>query len=263
MFTADDVNRMREENDVNGLILVLKSKSDPLIKWLAAKSLGDVGEPGDLTVKAALQNCLTGDPMVAAGASTALAQLKKQEMTGMVGVEKAILSPVKRWMVHRKLFLWGGVILLIGICIEMFWMIQLGDEFNPSIWTMLPLSIGPILGLTLFSLGLSGITKFSSEQITPLIEAVLKQNAEKVQSRIDSGDSIIETDATGQTALHWAAKYKSVTIVELLLEAGANVNAKDKNGTTPLQNAQKNAKPEIIETLGGVPTELIAQPQNK
>jgi Ca2+/Na+ antiporter len=48
-----------------------------------------------------------------------------------------------------------------------------------------------------------------------------------------------------------------------LLDSGADVKAKDKNGVTLLQIAQKNTNPEIIEALGEVPTESAAQPQKK
>ena len=87
------------------------------------------------------------------------------------------------------------------------------------------------------------------QRITPLIEAVQKQNVDAVRSRIEAGDSIKATDSYGQTALHWATKDKSVEIVQLLLDAGANPRARDEDGDTPLQNAAKNANPAIAEAL--------------
>jgi cytohesin len=87
------------------------------------------------------------------------------------------------------------------------------------------------------------------QRITPLIKAVQKQNVDAVRSRIQAGDNIEATDSYGQTALHWATKYKSVEIVQLLLDAGADPSAKDEDGDTPLQNAQKNANPAIAEAL--------------
>ena len=70
-----------------------------------------------------------------------------------------------------------------------------------------------------------------------------------MRARIEAGDNIEETDSYGQTALHWAAKYKSTVIVQLLLEVGANINAKDEDGDTPLQNAKKNTNPGIAEAF--------------
>ncbi|MBC8870054.1 MAG: ankyrin repeat domain-containing protein [Planctomycetes bacterium] len=93
------------------------------------------------------------------------------------------------------------------------------------------------------------------QRITPLIDAVQKQNVDAVKSRIEAGDDIEGTDSFGETALHWAAKDKSAEIVRLLVKAGANVNAQDEDGDTPLQNAEKNACFAIAEILGRSCTE--------
>jgi ankyrin repeat protein len=87
------------------------------------------------------------------------------------------------------------------------------------------------------------------QRITPLIEAVQKQNVEAVRTRIGAGDDVGATDSYGQTALHWATKYDSVEIVELLVAAGANPSARDEDGDTPLGNAQKNSNPLIASAL--------------
>lgn len=84
---------------------------------------------------------------------------------------------------------------------------------------------------------------------TPLIDAVQKEDVEKVRSQIEAGVNIEATDSYGQTALHWAAKYDSAEIVQLLLDAGANINAKDEDGDTPLQNAKKNTNPGIADAF--------------
>lgn len=91
--------------------------------------------------------------------------------------------------------------------------------------------------------------KVRKQRITPLIEAVQKQDVDAVRSRIEAGDNIKATDSYGQTALHWATKGESAEIVQLLLDAGADFNAKDEDGDTPLQNAEKNAYPAIAEAL--------------
>ena len=46
-------------------------------------------------------------------------------------------------------------------------------------------------------------------------------------------------DNDGRTALHWAAYYNYGDIAQLLLDAGANPNKKDKEGLTPLQLARR------------------------
>ncbi len=58
---------------------------------------------------------------------------------------------------------------------------------------------------------------------------------ELVQYFIDNGADIHAKDAKdGQTPLHWAAKYSSEEVVTLLVQLGANMEAKDDSGKTPL-----------------------------
>ncbi|VDD88128.1 unnamed protein product [Enterobius vermicularis] len=49
------------------------------------------------------------------------------------------------------------------------------------------------------------------------------------------------------TALHWAAFNGYFDVVKYLVEAGANVDAKNSKGETPLDIARKKAHTNIIE----------------
>jgi ankyrin repeat protein len=53
----------------------------------------------------------------------------------------------------------------------------------------------------------------------------------------------------GQTPLHRAALRSRKTVAEMLLDHGANVNAKDWYGKTPLTLAKENSHTEIVELL--------------
>jgi hypothetical protein len=66
-----------------------------------------------------------------------------------------------------------------------------------------------------------------------LINAVQERNIEAVKKAIDDGASVNAYDwlESGSTLLHYA---ETKEIVELLITNGANVNAKNKNGETPL-----------------------------
>ena len=47
-------------------------------------------------------------------------------------------------------------------------------------------------------------------------------------------------DYNNQTALHYAAKFGNSTVAHYLISFGAYVNARDKDGETPLHLAVKN-----------------------
>ena len=55
----------------------------------------------------------------------------------------------------------------------------------------------------------------------------------------------------GQTLLHWAAAYtEKSSVIELLLDRGADINARDMNSFTPLHWAARDNKgPTVMELL--------------
>ena len=69
--------------------------------------------------------------------------------------------------------------------------------------------------------------------------AVLKSNAPIVQVLLDNGADIEikAKDVFEATPLIWAAYWGIPEMVRVLLEAGANINAEDANGFTPLDAA--------------------------
>ena len=56
----------------------------------------------------------------------------------------------------------------------------------------------------------------------------------KVQDLIERGADVNAKDNGGYTPLHWASYNDSIAIAKLLLDAGADLEAKDKWGRTPL-----------------------------
>lgn len=74
-----------------------------------------------------------------------------------------------------------------------------------------------------------------------LLDALLKpkENALKITEMIPkmAAEALQETDANGWTALHWAVLLNERIFVELLVEAGASVNALDTGRRVPLNLA--------------------------
>jgi glutaminase len=67
------------------------------------------------------------------------------------------------------------------------------------------------------------------------------------------------SDYDGRTPLHLAASEGHMEVVKLLLEKGAPVNAKDRWGGTPLEDAERGRHEEIKQILisnGGSRTEF-------
>jgi len=61
---------------------------------------------------------------------------------------------------------------------------------------------------------------------------------ETVALLLAGGADVNAQDGDGQTPLHWAASNALNDVVNLLLERGADINARDKYGNTPLQEAK-------------------------
>jgi hypothetical protein len=85
---------------------------------------------------------------------------------------------------------------------------------------------------------------------TPLISAVNWGRAEKAQALLESGEgSTTETDAQGRTPLLRAVERRRLDLVQLLLAHGADPNAADEAGETPLSLARREKLTDIVALL--------------
>lgn len=84
------------------------------------------------------------------------------------------------------------------------------------------------------------------------LEAVRKKKAEEVQEIIDKqGANIINTKdvTTGETALHVVTQRRDLTWMSFMIGKGANVNARDSRGQTPLVIASNLGFEEGVDLL--------------
>lgn len=114
---------------------------------------------------------------------------------------------------------------------------------------------------------------------TPLMAAVVAENIEVVQLLLRAHASIkASTPGTGQTVLHWAVAHPPknpvavATIIRQLVNAGANVNEKSRDGATPLIQAawfgsepvlnallECGADPRLADASGRKPAQLAKE----
>jgi hypothetical protein len=79
-------------------------------------------------------------------------------------------------------------------------------------------------------------------------DAARKGNLKKVKTLLEKNPELVSSkDSESHTPLHWAVHKKDV--VELLLAHGADVNAKAKNGITPLHMAVMVGGKDVVELL--------------
>ncbi|MCX7285190.1 MAG: ankyrin repeat domain-containing protein [Novosphingobium sp.] len=84
------------------------------------------------------------------------------------------------------------------------------------------------------------------------LEAVRKKEGDKVTEALNEpGTQIINTKdfSSGQTALHIVVARRDLTWVQFLLAKGANVNARDNRGVTPLVLASEMGFLEGVDEL--------------
>jgi uncharacterized protein len=105
-------------------------------------------------------------------------------------------------------------------------------------------------------------TAISSSGDTPLMRAAGCGHTEVVKLLLEDGADINARDSEGNTAISGAAYYMHADIVDLLLTRGADINVKDMDGNTLLMNAAGNGRLEVVKFLLSKGADVNVQDDN-
>src|SRR5690606_6107307 len=89
----------------------------------------------------------------------------------------------------------------------------------------------------------------NSKYGTPLAAAVFKGRTDIVKALLNAKANPNIADTNGSTTLHYAIMMNEETIIKLLIEAKADVNAKDNRGKSALDYAEMTKNENIILLL--------------
>ena len=82
-----------------------------------------------------------------------------------------------------------------------------------------------------------------------ILEAATIGDIDAVKQSLAGGADVNAREKWGGTPLHWAANWGHKEIAEMLIAAGADVNAKDHNDYTPLDFANRLKHTELADLL--------------
>ena len=93
------------------------------------------------------------------------------------------------------------------------------------------------------------LSAFVTDAPDALVTAAAAQSEAAVETLLEQGVDVNQSNDAGQTALMAAAHAGHETIVQSLLDAGANVRAKDPHGISALHLASRRGQTSIVERL--------------
>src|SRR6185295_10045074 len=82
-----------------------------------------------------------------------------------------------------------------------------------------------------------------------IADAAMNRNKDAVRSLLLKKADVNASQVDGTTALHWAVRADDLETADLLIRAGANVAAANREGVTPMQLAAVNGNAPMIEKL--------------
>ena len=124
---------------------------------------------------------------------------------------------------------------------------------------MLPLALALAVPLGLLALPAPAAAQFSDSY--KFLESVKKKEGDKVTEMLAEGSpNLVNTRdvTTGTTALHIVTARRDLTWMEFLIGKGANVNARDFKGVTPLVSVgDRVSSGDVVATIEAMKMENV------
>jgi len=99
-------------------------------------------------------------------------------------------------------------------------------------------------------LGLAAALVAAMTPESPVADAAMRGDLEEVRSLLRSGADVNEPQGDGMTALHWAARRGDAALAEVLVYAGARLDAGTRIGRyTPLHVAAREGRAGVVRVL--------------
>src|SRR5207344_124603 len=97
--------------------------------------------------------------------------------------------------------------------------------------------------------GFLSVASLFAAPASEVADAAMKGNKEAVRTLLARKADVNARQIDGTTALHWAVRGDDLETTDLLIRAGANVSAANREGATPLLLASVNGNAAMLEKL--------------
>ena len=89
----------------------------------------------------------------------------------------------------------------------------------------------------------------SQENYEAMIIAINRNNVKQLKGVIQEGANVNAVDTDGWTPVHWAARWGHIESLRVLIQECADVNIQNKKGESPLHLAAENGYVECLHEL--------------